>query len=448
MNIQLSDHFDYKRILRFTMPSILMLVFTSIYGVVDGFFVSNFVDKTAFTAINFIWPYMMILGAAGFMLGTGGSALISKLLGEGGAGAAGSAERANRTFSMLVYVSLVLGGALAALGIFTVRPVAAMLGAEGDLLEDCVLYGRVLSASMPAFIMQNEFQSLCVTAERPKLGLFVTVGAGVTNMLLDALLVAVFPLGLLGAALATAASQVVGGVIPLIYFARKNPSLLKIGAPCLDLRALGRICFNGSSELLANISMSLVGMLYNVQLMDYAGEDGVAAYGVLMYVNFIFISAFIGYAVGIAPVVGYHYGAGNYDELRGLRQRSTRIVLAASVAMFALSELLAYPLSYMFVGYDEVLMDMTLGGFRLYSFCFLFAGLAIFISSFFTALNNGLLSAIQSFARTLVFQVAGVLLLPLWLDLNGIWLSVVVSEMLALSLGIGLLVGFKKKYKY
>lgn len=448
MNIQLSDHFDYKRILRFTVPSILMLVFTSIYGVVDGFFVSNFVDKTAFTAINFIWPYIMILGAAGFMLGTGGSALISKQLGEGGKGASCSSERANRTFSMLIYVSILIGVALAAVGIFTVRPVAAMLGAKGELLEDCVLYGIVLSAALPAFTLQNEFQSLCVTAERPKLGLYVTVGAGVTNMLLDALLVAVFPMGLLGAAIATAASQIVGGIIPLIYFARKNPSLLKIGAPCVNFSDLGRICFNGSSELLANISMSIVGMLYNVQLMDYAGEDGVAAYGVLMYVNFIFISAFIGYAVGIAPVVGYHYGAGNHGELRGLRQKSTRIIIVASVAMFALSELLAYPLSYMFVGYDDVLMQMTLGGFRLYSFCFLFAGLAIFISSFFTALNNGLLSAIQSFARTLVFQVAGVLLLPLWLGLNGIWLSVVVSELLALALGIILLISFRKKYEY
>ena len=352
------------------------------------------------------------------------------------------------TIIWTIAILTVLGALLAAVGILTVRPVAALLGAEGELLEDCVLYGTVLSASIPAFIMQNEFQSLCVTAERPKLGLFVTVGAGLTNMVLDALLVAIIPMGLLGAALATAASQVVGGVIPLIYFARKNPSLLKIGAPCLDLRALGRICFNGSSELLANISMSLVGMLYNVQLMDYAGEDGVAAYGVLMYVNFIFISAFIGYAVGIAPVVGYHYGAGNHEELRGLRKKSTCIILVASVAMFALSELLAYPLSYMFVGYDDVLMEMTLGGFRLYSFCFLFAGLAIFISSFFTALNNGLLSAIQSFARTLVFQVAGVLLLPLWLDLNGIWLSVVVSELLALALGIILLISFRKKYEY
>ena len=450
MKIQLSDHFDYKRILRFTLPSIIMLVFTSIYGVVDGFFVSNFADKTAFTAINFIYPYLMILGAAGFMLGTGGSALISKLLGEDGAGDGneeGSA-RANRTFSMLIYVSLGIGALLALTGVLTVRPVAALLGAEGEMLEDCVLYGTVLSISLPAFLLQNEFQGLFVTAEKPKLGLWVTVGAGITNMLLDALLVAIIPLGLLGAALATAASQCVGGILPIIYFARRNGSLLRLGAPCLDLPALGRICFNGSSELLANISMSLVGMLYNAQLMHYAGEDGVAAYGVLMYVNFVFISAFIGYAVGISPVVGYHFGAGNSEELRGLRKRSTVIILVTSLSMFALSEALAYPLSYMFVGYDEALMDMTLGGFRLYSFSFLFAGMAIFISSFFTALNDGLISAVQSFARTIVFQVAGVLLLPMWLKLDGIWLSIPISELLALALGLVLLAAFKKKYNY
>lgn len=444
MNIQLSDHFDYKRIFRFTLPSVIMLVFTSIYGVVDGYFVSNFVNKTAFTAINFIWPYMMILGAAGFMLGTGGSALISKILGEDG----GDTRRANRVFSMLMYVSMAIGAALALTGVLTVRPVAALLGAEGQMLEDCTLYGRVLSISLPAFLLQNEFQTLFVTAEKPKLGLYVTALAGVTNMVFDALLVAIIPMGLLGAALATALSQCVGGILPLFYFARKNGSLLRMGAPSFDIKAFGRICFNGSSELLANISMSVVGMLYNAQLMHYAGEDGVAAYGVLMYVNFIFISAFIGYAVGISPVVGYHYGAGNTEELRGLRKKSTRIIIVSSVVMFALSELLAWPLSYMFVGYDEVLMDMTLRGFRLYSFCFLFAGLAIFISSFFTALNDGLLSAVQSFARTIVFQVAGVLILPLWLGLDGIWISVVVSELLALTLGIILLVAFRKKYKY
>ena len=450
MQIQLSDHFDYKRLLRFTVPSVLMLVFTSIYGVVDGLFVSNFVNKTAFTAINFIWPYMMILGAVGFMLGTGGSALISKQLGEDGAetGNGTSGTRANKAFSMLIYVSIGLGALLALTGILTVRPLAQLLGAEGDMLEDCVLYGTVLSSSMPAFILQNEFQSLFVAAEKPKLGLFTTVGAGITNMVLDALLVAVFPMGLLGAALATAASQIVGGVIPLLYFARKNGSLLRLVPAAPHLPSLGRICFNGSSELLANISMSVVGMLYNAQLMLYAGEDGVAAYGVLMYVNFVFVSAFIGYAVGVSPVISYHYGAGNTDELKSLRRKSTVIILVTSMLMFTLSEALAYPLSYMFVGYDDALLLMTLEGFRIYSFAFLFAGMAILISSFFTALNDGLISAVQSFARTIVFQVALVLILPVFFDLAGIWVSVVISELLALALGLILLAAYKKKYNY
>ena len=450
MKIQLSDRFDYKKIFRFTLPSVLMLVFTSIYGVVDGFFVSNFVDKTAFTAINFIWPYIMMLGAAGFMLGTGGSALISKIMGEDGVSAADgiTSPRANKIFSMLIYVSLAVGVLLAAVGFVTVRPVAILLGATGDMLEDCVLYGKVLSLALPSFVLQNEFQSLSVTAERPKLGLVATVGAGITNIVFDALLVAIFPVGLLGAAIATAASQVVGGVVPLVYFAKSRGSLLSLVPAAPDFRALGRICFNGSSELLANISMSLVGMLYNGQLMHYAGEDGVAAYGVLMYVNFVFVSAFIGYAVGISPVIGYHYGAGNVDELRSLRKKSTVIMLVSSVLMLLSAEALAYPISYMFIGYDEALMDMTLHAFRIYSFCFLFAGMAIFISSFFTALNNGLISAIQSFSRTLVFQVAGVMILPLWLGLDGIWLSVIVGEALALALGVTMLVCFKKRYHY
>ena len=441
-----------------------MLVFTSIYGVVDGFFVSNFVDKTAFTAVNFIWPYMMILGAVGFMLGTGGSALISKILGEDGGisdednrknllGDLPPSERrsarANKTFSMLIYVSIVLGVILAVTGVLTVRPVSVLLGAEGEMLEDCVLYGIVLSISLPAFILQNEFQSLFVSAEKPKLGLYTTVAAGVANIVLDALLVAVLGMGLIGAAIATAVSQAVGGIIPLFYFlSKKNGSLLAMVAAAPDLPALLQISFNGSSELLANISMSLVGMLYNAQLMHYAGQDGVAAYGVLMYVNFVFISAFIGYAVGIAPVVSYHYGAGNYEELKSLRRKSTVIILLASVGMFAIAELLAYPLSWMFVSYDEALLDMTVRGFYIYSFCFLFAGLAIFISSFFTALNNGAVSALQSFARTIIFQVAGVLILPLVLHLDGIWLSVVLSELLALGLGIILLGIFKKRYNY
>ena len=325
--IRLSDHFTYGKLLRFTLPSIAMMIFTSIYGVVDGFFVSNFVGKTPFAAVNFIMPFLMILGAVGFMFGTGGSALIAKTMGEG------KREKAQQLFSLFIYVTLVCGGVIAVLGIVFIRPIAAALGAEGAMLEDCVLYGRIILVALPACMLQYEFQSFFVTAEKPQLGLVVTAAAGVANMVLDALLVAVFPLGLVGAAAATAISQCVGGLLPLVYFARPNSSLLRLTSTRFDGGALLRTCTNGSSELMTNVSMSLVSMLYNVQLMRYAGENGIAAYGVLMYVNFVFLSTFIGYSVGTAPVVGYHFGAGNRAELHSLLKRSLIIIGAASVAM-------------------------------------------------------------------------------------------------------------------
>ena len=384
MKIQLSDSFDYKKLLRFTFPSIIMMVFTSIYGVVDGFFVSNFVGKTPFAAVNFIMPFLMILGTVGFMFGTGGSALIAITMG------AGDKERAQRLFSLFIYVSAICGILIGALGIVVIRPVAAWLGAEGEMLDNCVVYGRIILAVLPALILQYEFQSFFITAEKPKLGLAVTVAAGVANMVLDALFVGVLRWGLVGAAAATAISQSVGGIIPLIYFGRPNTSLLRLTRTKFDGRALLKACTNGSSELMSNISMSVVGMLYNIQLMKYAGEDGVAAYGVLMYVNMIFLAAFIGYSVGVAPVIGYHYGAGNHGELKGLLKKSLVLIGIFSVGMVALAEGLARPLALIFVGYDPELLDMTLRGFLVYSFSFLFAGLAIYGSSFFTALGNGL----------------------------------------------------------
>lgn len=442
MKIQLSDSFDYRKLLRFTFPSIIMMIFTSIYGVVDGFFVSNFVGKTSFAAVNFIMPFLMILGAIGFMFGTGGSAIIAITMG------AGDRERANRLFSLFVYVSAACGLIIAGLGILFIRPVAALLGAEGTMLDDCVRYGRIILTALPAFILQYEFQSFFITAEKPQLGLGVTVAAGVTNMVLDALFVGAFRWGLTGAAAATALSQVVGGVIPLLYFCRENTSLLRLTRTKFDGRVLVRVCVNGSSELMSNISMSVVGMLYNIQLMKYAGEDGVAAYGVLMYVNMIFLAAFIGYSVGVAPVIGYHYGAGNHGELKGLMRRSLVLIGIFSLGMLALAEGLARPLSMIFVSYDRELLDLTLRGFLIYSFSFLFAGIAIFGSSFFTALGNGLISALISFLRTLVFQMAAVLILPLILGIDGIWISIVAAELMAAAVTVLFLVGMKGKYRY
>ena len=442
MKIQLSDSFDYKKLLRFTFPSIIMMVFTSIYGVVDGFFVSNFVGKTPFAAVNFIMPFLMILGTVGFMFGTGGSALIAITMG------AGDKERAKRLFSLFIYVSAICGILIGALGIVVIRPVAAWLGAEGELLDNCVVYGRIILAVLPALILQYEFQSFFITAEKPKLGLAVTVAAGVANMVLDAVFVGMLRWGLVGAAAATAISQSVGGIIPLVYFGRPNTSLLRLTRTKFDGRALLKACTNGSSELMSNISMSVVGMLYNIQLMKYAGEDGVAAYGVLMYVNMIFLAAFIGYSVGVAPVVGYHYGAGNHEELKGLLKKSLVLIGIFSVGMVVLAEGLARPLALIFVGYDPELLDMTLRGFLVYSFSFLFAGLAIYGSSFFTALGNGLVSALISFLRTLVFQVAAVLIFPLIWGLDGIWFSIVAAELVAALVTVAFLVGKRKKYHY
>lgn len=442
MKIQLSDSFDYKKLLRFTFPSIIMMVFTSIYGVVDGFFVSNFVGKTPFAAVNFIMPFLMILGTVGFMFGTGGSALIAITMG------AGDKERARRLFSLFIYVSAICGILIGALGIVVIRPVAAWLGAEGEMLDNCVVYGRIILAVLPALILQYEFQSFFITAEKPKLGLAVTVAAGVANMVLDALFVGVLRWGLVGAAAATAISQSVGGIIPLIYFGRPNTSLLRLTRTKFDGRALLKACTNGSSELMSNISMSVVGMLYNIQLMKYAGEDGVAAYGVLMYVNMIFLAAFIGYSVGVAPVIGYHYGVGNHGELKGLLKKSLVLIGIFSVGMVVLAEGLARPLALIFVGYDPELLDMTLRGFLVYSFSFLFAGLAIYGSSFFTALGNGLVSALISFLRTLVFQVAAVLIFPLIWGLDGIWFSIVAAELVAALVTVAFLAGKRKKYHY
>ena len=444
MKIQLSDHFDYKKLIRFTLPSIGMMIVASIYGVVDGLFVSNFAGKTAFAAINLIFPCLMIFSTVGFMFGTGGSAIVAKTMGEG------DEKKANEYFSLFVYVTFGLGVIFAIFGIIFIRPIAILLKAEGKLLEDAVLYSRIILLALPFNVLQFLFQSFVVTAEKPKLGLITTISSGVTNMALDALLVLLLPqeLKLAGAAVATAMSQVIGGLIPLVYFARENSSILRLGKTRFDGKALLKACTNGSSEFMSNVSMNIVGMLYNVQLIAYAEEDGVAAYGVMMYVSMIFSAAFIGYSIGVAPVVGYHYGAKNRDELKSLLQRSAIIIGVMGICMVMLSELLSWPLSKLFVGYNDALMDMTFKGFMIFALSFPFMGYAIFGSCFFTALSDGVTSAIISFLRTLVFQVAAVLLLPLIWDINGIWASIIIAEFRAMALSALFIVIKRKKYQY
>lgn len=442
MNIQLSDHFTYQKLLRFTLPTIVMMIFTSIYSIVDGIFVSNFVGKTPFAAVNLIFPAAMILGSVGFMLGTGGSAIVSKTMGEG------KLEKAQRYFSMLVYTAIAAGVLLTAAGLFTIRPVAVLLGARDAMLEYAVQYARILILGLTPFILQNVFQSLLVTAERPRLGLALTVAAGLTNIVLDYLFIAVLQWGVTGAALATCIGQIVGGIIPLIYFFCPNSSPLRLIPAKPELGPLWRACANGSSEMVSNLSTSLVSILYNFQLMRMIGEDGVAAFGVIMYANFIFIGVFLGYSIGSAPIVGYHYGAGNIGELRSLLQKSLCLLTVGSLAMTAAAIGFATPLSQIFVGYDAELLQLTSHGFQLYSISFLVMGFNIFGSAFFTALNNGLISATISFLRTLLFQVAAILILPVFLEIDGIWLSVVAAELLAAIITAYFLVSKRKQYQY
>ncbi len=440
--IQLSDHFHYRRLLRFTMPAILMLIFTSVYSIVDGFFVSNFTGKTPFAAVNFIMPLLMILGCAGFMFGTGGGALIAKTMGVG------DRKGANKLFSLVVYAAALSGVILAIFGIVFLRLLALLMGADGQLLEDSIVYGRIILLALPFYVLQYEFQCLFAAAEKPKLGLYVTVAAGIINMVLDALFVAILHWGLAGAAAATAISQFAGGIVPIIYFTRRNDSPLRLGKCRFDGFALVKTCTNGSSELMSNISMSVVSMLFNIQLMKYAGENGIAAYGVLMYVSMIFQAVFIGYSVGAAPVISYNYGAQNCEELKSLRQKSMLLIAVFSVAMLAAGQLLAQPLSLLFVGYDEALMELTVHAFTIFSFSFLLSGFSIWGASFFTALNDGLISALISFLRTFLFQCAAVLIFPLFWGLDGIWYAVVAAELLAAAMTALFLLAKKKKYRY
>lgn len=442
MKIKLSDHFTYSKLLRFVFPSIIMMVFTSIYGVVDGLFVSNFAGKTAFASINLVMPFVMILGGIGFMIGTGGTALVSKVLGEG------KKEKANEIFTMMIIFTLLLGALLSVIGVISMPWVAKFLGATEEMMADCVLYGRIVTGFTVAFMLQNVFQSFLIAAEKPKLGLLATVLAGITNMSLDAIFIIVFKWGVAGAAIATGLIQCVGGIFPLIYFLRKNSSLLRLTKTKLEIKPILSACGNGSSELMSNISSSVVSMIYNFQLMKYVGEDGVSAYGVLMYVQFIFVAIYIGYAIGCAPITGYHFGARNHNELKNMLRKSSFLSAVSGVVLTILAIALSSPLAKLFVGYDEELYELTRHAFRLFAYSFLLAGFNIFTSSFFTALNNGAVSAAISFMRTLIFQTSSVLILPIFLGVDGIWWAITVAEFFAFILSLIFLFAKRKKYNY
>lgn len=442
MNIQISEHFTTKKLLSFCLPSIIMMIFTSVYGVVDGLFVSNYAGDTAFSAVNFVMPLLMIFGGLGFMFGTGGSAIVAKTIGEG------KKDRANEYFTMIVCVNTIVGIILAVLGFIVLKPATVLMGADENMLDYCMKYGKILICAVPFFMLQNIFQSFFVAAGKPDIGLKVSILSGVVNMVFDFLFIGVFNWGVQGAAAATALSQIVGAIIPVFYFASANSSMLKFVKFRFNKKVILRTCTNGSSELMTNISMSVVNMLYNSQLMKYAGQDGVATYGVIMYVSFIFVSIFIGFSIGSAPIVSYNYGAKNSDELKSILRKSIAVIACTSVAMTVLSQIIAYPLAKIFVGYKPELFELTIHAFRIYAISFMLSGFNIYGSSFFTALNNGIVSAVISFLRTLLFQIVMVIFIPMIFGLNGIWVSIIFAELLALFVTMFFIFRNKSKYGY
>lgn len=440
--VQISDHFTYKKLFRFVLPSIVMMIVTSIYGVVDGLFISNFVGITPFAAVNIIMPFIMILGGMGFMIGTGGTALVSKIIGEG------DREKANRYFTMVVLFAVILGLVLTAVGIAVMRPVARLLGANEEMLETSVLYGRIVVGFTTFYMLQNIFQSFLAAAEKPKLGLAVTAIAGAANAALDALFMVAFRWGVAGAAVATGIGQVLGGAIPLVYFARKNNSLLRFTRTKLEIKPILNACANGSSELLTNVASSIVSMLYNKQLMNFLDKDGVAAYGVLMYVQLIFLAIEIGYTIGSAPIVGYNFGMGNRGELKSVFKKSIFVMAVSGVVLSGLAQALAVPLAKLFSGGDDELCRLTVHAFRLFSFAFILSGIGIYSTGFFTALNNGLISAILALLRSVAFQVLFVFLLPYLFGVDGIWWAMFATEACAAIAAVVFFIAYRKKYGY
>lgn len=442
MQIKLSDHFTYSKLIRFTLPSIIMMIFTSIYSVVDGLFVSNLVGENALSAVNIIFPVSMILSAAGFMLGSGGSAVVARTMGEG------KRELANRYFSMIVLVVLGLGTVFSIGGALLIQPIARLAGANDLLMDDCIAYGRVLLGGSAVFMLQVSFQVFFVTAELPKTGLFFSLAAGCTNIVMDYVLIGPLNMGIVGAAWGTVLSYAVGGLLPLIYFLKPPRGALRLCRTRLYGRELKNACANGSSELMSNLSASVVSILFNLRLMHIIGESGVAAYSVMMYVDFAFAAVFLGFSMGVGPIISFHFGAANHAELNNVFLKSISMITASSLAMVALSELLAQPLAAAFVGYSPDLMELTVHGFRIFALSYLFVGFGIFGSGFFTDLCNGGVSALISFLRTFLFRGGMVLLLPMFLDLDGIWLAVVVADGLGAAVALGLIWGYRKRYHY
>lgn len=444
MKIQISDHFTFKKLIRFVLPSIAMIIATSLYGNVDGFFVTNWVGETPFAAINLSWPLIMIFGGVGFVFGTGGSAVVATALGEN------EADRANQNFSLIIYFGIALGILLGAIGFIFAPQFGVLLGADGELLKCSIKYMRILFCFTPAFILQNMFQSLCSTASKPKLGLDATIIAGVGNIVLDAIFIVGLKWGLVGAAIGTAMSQFFGGIVPLIFFARENDTNFKLCIPKFHRKVITKTCTNGVSEFVNNLTLSIVIILYNLKLMEIAGQNGVNAFGIIQYINFTFISVFIGIVMGSAPIISFNNGANDYAELQNVFKKEVTLLLSSGVILFGLAELLSKPFVYVFIQENKELFDMSVHGLRIFCIAFLLMGFNMLGSSLFTALENGGISAVIAFIRSFVFPIAALYTIPTLLGntLDSVWICQIIIEAFSFVMVLSFILGFRKRYKY
>lgn len=446
IDIKLSDKFNYSRLLRFALPSIVMVLISSVYGVVDGVIVSNYTDVEHFAALNLILPYITLLGAAGLMLGTGGSALVGKILGEG------KSIRANGIFSLLTYTTIAIGLFLGLFGYITSDAVANILGADETMQHLSFEYSGIIFLFLPCYVLQLYFQSLLTTAERPSLALQITLLAGITNIALDILFVIYLKQGLRGAAYATGVSQTFGGLLPLLYFIlnrKKSDINIKLGVALWDLKAICKSCVNGLSEWLMSVSLAIVSFLYYYLLLTGdRGEMGVDTYGVLLYFSYIFIAVSVGFSRGIAPVISYHYGASDRHELHSLLMKGLLIVLVLNLVSGITAQVLSAPLANIFVGHDKGLYEYTVVAFRIYSIHFFVTGFNIYISSFFTALNNGKYSGWISVLRTICFESISILTIWMLFGVDKIWWGVTIAEFLTMVIAFSFLFLKRNFYGY
>jgi len=444
MKIELQGHYGYGRLVRTMLPSIATMIVSSIYSIADGLFVSNYAGSTAFAAMNIIWPGIQILAVFGLMVGAGGSALVSKTLGEG------DQDKACRIFSMLTRITMLAGIAMAFLFFILMKPLTWVLGAEGGMIQMATTYGRIIVITLPLYMIQMMFQPFFMVAEKPELGTQISIICGVVNIVLDALFIIVFRLGLIGAALGTAISIATGGLFSLIWFlSKRNKTHLQFRKNVkTEWKHVGKSCSNGLSEYVGNVALSVVSICYNLQLMKYIGESGVAAYGILMYLGFVFAAVFIGYNLSVTQIIAFNYGERNHTELRSLLHKSIILISVGGVIMTTVAETAAAPLARFFVGYDESICILTIRAIRIYMLSFLICGLNMFASAWFTALNNGIISAISAFVRTFIFELGCVFILPTFFGVDGIWNAVNVAEVCALLFSAFLITAFSKKYGY